>query len=103
MNWPASTPPAWLSVATTDVLASQSGMSLSTRITGIPASTAACRASCTLGLVGVMTIACTPCVTIDSMALISPSSSVALAPWANTRLTSGWSCAQALAESTMVS
>ena len=51
---PASTPPALLSVATTEVLPSQSGMSLSTRITTIPASTAFCRSSCTFGLVGVI-------------------------------------------------
>ena len=89
MYSPASTPPALLSVATTDVLASQSGMSLSMRTTLMPPSTAFCRASCTFGLVGVMAIACTPWVIIDSIAAISPSSSVPLAPWAKISSTSG--------------
>ena len=56
---PASWPPAKLSVATTAVLPSQSGMSLSIRTTGMPASTAFCSASATFGLVGVIAIAST--------------------------------------------
>ena len=69
----------------------------------MPASTASWSASCTFGLVGVMAMACTPWVTIDSMASISPSSSVPLSPWAKISSTSGWSSFHALAASTMVS
>ena len=58
---PASLPPARLSVATTDDLPSQSGMSLSTSTTLIPLSTAFCSSPLTFGLVGVMAIAFTPC------------------------------------------
>ena len=86
---PASLPPARLSVATTDDLPVQSGMSLSTRTTLIPAAVALSRAAWTFGLVGVMAIAFTPWVIIDSIAAISPSSSVPLLPWAKTGSTSG--------------
>ena len=55
----------------------------------MPPSTAFCSASCTFGLVGVMTMAFTPCVIIDSIAAISPSSSVPLAPCAKIISTSG--------------
>ncbi len=69
----------------------------------MPASTASWSASCTFGLVGVTAIASTPWVIIDSMAVISPSSSVPLSPWAKITSTSGWSSFHAFAASTMVS
>ena len=69
----------------------------------MPPSTAFCSASCTLGLVGVMTMAFTPWVIIDSIAAISPSSSVPLVPWAKISSTSGWSLFHSLAASTIVS
>ena len=61
------------------------------------------QASCTLGLVGVITIAFTPWVIIDSMASISPSSSVPLEPWAKIDLDVGVILVPVLAASTMVS
>ena len=103
MYFPASTPPALLSVATRAVLPAQPGMSLSTKITLMPLSTAFCSASCTFGLVGVITIAFTPWVPIDSIALISPSSSVPLVPCAKTSSTLLWSLFHVLAASTIVS
>ena len=79
---PASLPPARLSVATTEDLPVQSGMSLSISTTLMPLSTAFCSSPLTFGLVGVMAIAVTPWLTMDWMALISLSSSVPLLPWA---------------------
>ena len=73
------------------------------RTTLIPAAVALSSAAWTFGLVGVMAIAFTPWVIIDSMAAISPSSSVPLLPWAKTSSTSGWSLAHVLAASTMMS
>ena len=69
----------------------------------IPAAVALSSAAWTFGLVGVIAMAFTPCVTIDSIAAISPSSSVPLLPWANTTSTSGWSASQVFAASTIVS
>ena len=69
----------------------------------MPASTAFCRASWTFGLVGVMAMAFTSWVIIDSMAAISPSSSVPLLPWAKISSTSGCSSFHVLAASTIVS
>ena len=69
----------------------------------MPLSTASWSALSTLGLVGVMAMAFTPWVTIDSMAAIWPSSSVPLSPWANSSSASGWPAFHSLAASTIVS
>ena len=60
----------------------QAGMSLSIRTTLIPASTAFWSSVWRFGLVGVIAMPFTPCEIIDSIAAISPSSSVPLLPWA---------------------
>ena len=69
----------------------------------MPASTAFCSSSATFGLVGVIAIASTPCVTNDWIAAISPSSSVPLLPWAKTTSAPGSFASHSLAASTMMS
>ena len=69
----------------------------------MPASTAFCSASATFGLVGVIAIASTCWVMNDSIAAISPSSSVPLLPWAKTTSAPASSASHSLAASTMMS